>query len=962
MSSLKLQRLLSAAIFLVTPAISIFLLGLYAWRSPNSRFLFPLPSASWIIYPTPGRDRAFPATIPQHAFFRRQFELAENPHSGQVRIRSFQRSSITLNGLPVLIAAAQYPNQVRTADVAKQLRAGPNELVAEVVNDTGPPALWLVLRCPGASVATDEHWKVSQDGATEMAAQSAAQPRLLRPGISTRLGKNALDGFRSAISPLLVFAFLSGGALYFLSLIARTPSKMRLFGHELSPLGMGLLGVNLLWSILFIHDTFFVPLYGMGTGTEGFDASWHLKYIDEIQRHRHLPLADEGWKIYQPPLYYMLSAAILSICRLSTSNPSALAILRLFGLAAGLSTLASIAASLRLLFPENPRRQFAGFILASFLPVHIYAGFYVSNEMLLITLVTVSMYVALRILADPQAGISSYAILGLLLGGALLTKITALVPAGAVLLVFAGRLIIQKKRSWWVMLRTLGAVLAAMFLVTGWYYARVWSHFGTPSVGNFDAASGYRWWRDPGIGSLSFLTGFGQSLVKPFTIFSSLNGIPDALYSTAFGDGLCGGYPWLMRPPWNYSLMAAGYWLALVPSVAIIVGMIWMLVQVVRVPRSPWFLFLGVIGGLACATVYHILRYPYAGNVKASFELSCLLPLSALGAVGIDFMAGRYGRLRAYLIGILLGTWACTAYASFWILPQGPDTLTWEGLQIHDRITKAEECFRRALRIDPHHVSARFNLARIMVSSGRVAQGHQLIDDILNDDPDDVAAHWELAIILQREGKLNEAAACLRHARALAPDDYLVSSLLGGWYLSQNQLSDSIAAYRESLRIDPFLGPADHANLGLALARIGRIEESIACYRQALRLCLDQPQPMWQAHLAWILAVQGQGKYGAAGEPVLLAQRACQETEDSDPACLQVLAAVDASIGQYQKAIDAARHAARLADLGRQTDLLQEVEREVHQYVKRQRLKPSAPPQRLPYAAVRSPPILRTTD
>src|SRR5262249_9568082 len=43
----------------------------------------------------------------------------------------------------------------------------------------------------------------------------------------------------------------------------------------------------------------------------GFDVGSHVDYINYIRTHAVLPLANEGWEMHQPPLYYAASAAAL---------------------------------------------------------------------------------------------------------------------------------------------------------------------------------------------------------------------------------------------------------------------------------------------------------------------------------------------------------------------------------------------------------------------------------------------------------------------------------------------------------------------------------------------------------------------------------------------------------------------------------------------------------------------------
>src|SRR5262249_7685641 len=158
---------------------------------------------------------------------------------------------------------------------------------------------------------------------------------------------------------------------------------------------------------------------------------------------------------------------------------------------------------------------------------------------------------------------------------------------------------------------------------------------------------------------------FGRSLADPF--FSGYNSVLDGLYSTTFGDGMCSGANlWAARPPWNYDFMAAGYALALLPALAIGLGSARALVQLVRRPCSSRILLLGIVAGLAAATVFQFVRYPYYAHGKAMYETSAALPVCVLGGIGFDLLC-RPHRFWAAFMAVWLGTWACTVYASFWI-------------------------------------------------------------------------------------------------------------------------------------------------------------------------------------------------------------------------------------------------------------------------------------------------------
>ena len=239
-------------------------------------------------------------------------------------------------------------------------------------------------------------------------------------------------------------------------------------------------------------------------------------------------------------------------------------VLRLLTMSFGLVHVVLVFLSLRLLFPAQIGRQMVGLVLAAFLPMQLYLSHYVTNETLAATLASATIYLCLRLVRAEKASVAGYAGLGSCLGAALLTKVTSILLVPFIVVAVAGKLLAARSALavWW---RDLGRDARACFAVCGWYYLWIWLHFGTPLVGNWDAASGFRWWQDNGYHTLADFLRFGRSLVYP--LFSSFSGFWDGIYSTLWGDGLCGGRGGFdIRPPWNYNLMIAGYLLALVPT------------------------------------------------------------------------------------------------------------------------------------------------------------------------------------------------------------------------------------------------------------------------------------------------------------------------------------------------------------------------------------------------------------
>src|SRR5262249_2250503 len=159
---------------------------------------------------------------------------------------------------------------------------------------------------------------------------------------------------------------------------------------------------------------------------------------------------------------------------------------------------------------------------------------FVTNETLAATLVTISLYLVLRLLGTRNPSTAQFAWLGLCLGAAMLSKATALLIVLPVFVVVGGRMILERESSsgWLGKLATMSAVF---LLACGWQYLRIWYHFGTPLLGNWDAAAGFSWWQDPGYHAAADYLRFGQALVAP--LFSGFSTFADGIYSTLWGDG-----------------------------------------------------------------------------------------------------------------------------------------------------------------------------------------------------------------------------------------------------------------------------------------------------------------------------------------------------------------------------------------------------------------------------------------
>jgi len=786
----------TATLLFVSAVTALATLGCGLARTLGIPWLSDGDGAAWIVYPGPADTRAHPA-IEVEGIFRRSFELPEQPRSARLRVRAFRTASITLNGRELALPSleAVWPEEGR-AEVGPFLRPGANDLSIVVTNRFGPPALWIVLELPGGPTVSDGRWEVSRAGAAWCPATMASDRRRGETFDPDGSAERLLPSLSLAWPWLLAFFTSAFASVLWIERWVEGAQS----GRSASRLALPALSVvlGILVAALLLNNAGHLPR------AAGFDAEGHLAYIRYIQERGSLPLADEGWQMYQPPLYYLLASFLLRAGSWSVGDDPGVMAIRLLNLILWLANLALIFASLRLLFPESPRRQAAGIIVAAFLPASLLIYHFPTNEALAITLSSGVFWATLRLLRAARPGGRDYALVGTALGAALLAKFSSLLLVPALFGSLLGRRHVtvapdRRRRA-----AGIGALVGAAILVCGWHYARVAVHFGTPLVWNLHQATGFAYWVHPGNRMAGDYLHFGGVFSSP--LFSGLAGIWDGFYSTLWGDGLCSGVADLPpRPPWSYELMATGFALALLPTAGLLLGAMSAVVRLVRRPDAVWGLITGSALITSLALVGMTLTVPSYAMVKAFYGLVALVPLCALAACGIDRLAGPRG-WRPRLVFASLGLWALTSFATFWVPGGAARTQVSRGMGFiaDGKPRRAAETFQAALASDAGSWNARLGLANLLVSAAapRVAVENLLQPSSV--DPPIARRRLVWALLLARDGALDEARKEADRGLALNPDLAELHLLRGALTEAIGDLAGAVAARREALRINPF--------------------------------------------------------------------------------------------------------------------------------------------------------------
>jgi tetratricopeptide (TPR) repeat protein len=146
--------------------------------------------------------------------------------------------------------------------------------------------------------------------------------------------------------------------------------------------------------------------------------------------------------------------------------------------------------------------------------------------------------------------------------------------------------------------------------------------------------------------------------------------------------------------------------------------------------------------------------------------------------------------------------------------------------------------YREAARVDPQFPSARYNLGRLLLKQGQVAQGMAEVQEALRLYPEFAEAHEVLGLAYTEQGQLHEAVAHLQQALVFQPDLATARNHLGRLYRAQGRLDEAIQTWRDLVARHPAIAEARH-NLAVAYAHKGLQDLAIEQFTEAVRLRPD---------------------------------------------------------------------------------------------------------------------------
>lgn len=341
---------------------------------------------------------------------------------------------------------------------------------------------------------------------------------------------------------------------------------------------------------------------------------WDAAYLDTLKAAEFAPalldrLASIQYEDHQPPLYYVLMAAVYRV------SDGSLIAMRLFSALIGAGIVACAYAIALRLFPDRRAFALSAALLVAFVPQHLAILASVNNDALAGLLVGVTLY---TLIASLQGGRVPAWALGVLVGVGLLTKLNTIFLAGLVPLFIVWHWAITPPRRWSVVIRRVIAFALPALVLGGAWWLRNLSLYGVPDL--FGLAR-----HDAVV--------IGQLRTADLIAQVGANEYARRALETTF-TSFWGQFGWmgLPMPSWAYALVLA--FLGVV-----VVG--WALrafagrgaARTASANRLVWAL-------LGMTTILALLQYAYYNTEFVQFQgrylYPALIPLAIFAALGVD--------------------------------------------------------------------------------------------------------------------------------------------------------------------------------------------------------------------------------------------------------------------------------------------------------------------------------------
>jgi tetratricopeptide (TPR) repeat protein len=581
----------------------------------------------------------------------------------------------------------------------------------------------------------------------------------------------------------------------------------------------------------------------------GYDAWGHVAYVLFLDLYRAVPWADQGWSYFHPPLHYALGWVLAQF----GSGEALVRGLSLLGSAASLLTAALAARLVRMASPARPGLALLAFTAVALLPVHLFMSPMPGNEMTLtfLTAAAVVAFVANESRERPR--LRGDALCGALIGLALLTKFSGLLPLLVIATALALRPAFADDRNG-ELRRSLvrGALIAGIALALAFpYYARNVRAFGTPFQlsRDYPLIAQVEGDQPPGERSLS-----DYFRISP-RMFNDANPLAPHLLHSVWATVYLNVWADIFRESdveraldAERSKRSSTRWMSLLgifPTGLAGLGAALALRDVRNGRRRTVYVPLLLLAGATLASfAVFAWRVPIWSALKASYLLGLSLPYGVFLARAVESLAAR-GPLwwRAgplALVGAISAAAAVVALEGV-VLPRRADAPAAGALRFHfGEYEAARRVYGRLIAGSRYKAAWLENLAAVDLLDGHPERARRLYARAVETGLPDPRRRGRLAVAAALDGDPEAALAELDAALAENRFPELLANR-GAVRAHLGDLAGAESDLRAALDLSPAIVPA-WRNLAVVLARAGRVADGGRAGERAAREACTGPR------------------------------------------------------------------------------------------------------------------------
>jgi len=219
---------------------------------------------------------------------------------------------------------------------------------------------------------------------------------------------------------------------------------------------------------------------------------------------------------------------------------------------------------------------------------------------------------------------------------------------------------------------------------------------------------------------------------------------------------------------------------------------------------------------------------------------------------------------------------------------------------IKENHTQAVEAFSNAIKIAPHRPIFHYHLGLSLLALNQNQQAVAAFNQALKITPNDIAVRVSLGNAYVALKKIDLAAEQYQKVLDLRPDQPEAVNNLQYVSTVKDNAFKKIRLYTTTLEVNP-KNPDAHYQIALACEEIGRYEQALNHYRQALEYKPRWPEAM--AKQAFLLATSSDPKTRQTKQALDLARQACDLSLNPSAEMLDILAVAYAESGDFGQAV-----------------------------------------------------------